>query len=212
MKNSRVKTKKKLTAKGQLMKKELLEKALELFGEKGYHATTVDDIVRAGDTGKGTFYWYWQSKDEIFLELLSNKFESYILALESVEKMKLPAPDKLIMLIAEIGNMVVKYRKLCKLIYSLISADSSEFSSDVLKVTNEYYTRFREILIQFIQDGQQEGNISREVDAQHLATILISIADGILIQEKITNNKYLHPKMAETLISILKKGVLTQPA
>ena len=207
-----MKTTKKLTAKGQLRKKEFLEKALDLFGEKGYHATTIDDIVRAGATGKGTFYWYWQSKDEIFLELLSNKFESYISALENIEKMKLPTADKLIMLFTEIGNMLVKYRKLCKLIYLLISTNADEFNADVLKVTNDYYSRFRKILIQFIQDGQKEGSISRDIEAQHLATILISIVDGLLLQEKVMNANYLHPKMGETLIRVLRSGIMVKSA
>ncbi|MCX5859460.1 MAG: TetR/AcrR family transcriptional regulator [Proteobacteria bacterium] len=212
MKNTGPKAKKKLTAKGQSRKKELLEKALDLFGEKGYHATTIDDIVKAGATGKGTFYWYWQSKDEIFLELLSNKFESYISALENIQKMKIPTTDKLIMLFTEIGNMLIKYRKLCKLIYLLISANSDEFNADVLKATNDYYSRFRKILIQFIQEGQKEGSISRDVDAQHLATIFISIVDGLLLQEKVMNTNYLHPKMGETLITVLRKGIMIQPA
>jgi AcrR family transcriptional regulator len=44
--------------------------AARLFAEKGYHPTSVADIVAALGVGKGVFYWYFASKDELLTELL----------------------------------------------------------------------------------------------------------------------------------------------
>ena len=44
--------------------------AARLFAEKGYHPTSVADIVAALGVGKGVFYWYFTSKDELLAELL----------------------------------------------------------------------------------------------------------------------------------------------
>jgi len=40
------------------------------FAERGYHPTSVAEIVRAIGVGKGVFYWYFSSKEELFLEIL----------------------------------------------------------------------------------------------------------------------------------------------
>lgn len=48
----------------------ILEAATEVFAEKGYYAAAVDDIVRASDTSKGSFYHFFPSKQGIFLALV----------------------------------------------------------------------------------------------------------------------------------------------
>jgi len=44
--------------------------AARLFAERGYHPTSVADIVAALGVGKGVFYWYFASKEELLAELL----------------------------------------------------------------------------------------------------------------------------------------------
>ncbi len=49
---------------------QLVKAAREVFGEKGYHDATVDDITRAAGVAKGTFYLYFDEKREIYYELV----------------------------------------------------------------------------------------------------------------------------------------------
>src|ERR1700704_4093683 len=49
------------------LRERLFRAALELFGEKGFAETTVEDITDAADVGKGTFFNYFPSKDHILL-------------------------------------------------------------------------------------------------------------------------------------------------
>ncbi len=51
---------------------QIKETALEVFSERGYHATSVSDLVAAAGVARGTFYLYFDSKDAIFLELLDD--------------------------------------------------------------------------------------------------------------------------------------------
>ncbi len=44
--------------------------AAERFAENGYHPTSVAEIVQGLGVGKGVFYWYFASKEELFLEIL----------------------------------------------------------------------------------------------------------------------------------------------
>lgn len=48
----------------------ILEAAVRVFAEKGYHETRVDDIVAESQTSKGSVYFYFPSKQEIFLALV----------------------------------------------------------------------------------------------------------------------------------------------
>ncbi|MFG6494946.1 helix-turn-helix domain containing protein [Fictibacillus sp. UD] len=48
---------------------EIIEKAIEMFAEKGFHATTVQEIATALNISKGGFYTYFPSKDELIIEI-----------------------------------------------------------------------------------------------------------------------------------------------
>src|SRR2546429_611099 len=59
-----------LTPRGRDRRRQLMEYATERFAENGYHPTSVAEIVQGLGVGKGVFYWYFSSKDELFGEIL----------------------------------------------------------------------------------------------------------------------------------------------
>jgi AcrR family transcriptional regulator len=62
----------KLTHRGRARREQLITCAARLFAERGYHPTSVADIVEALGVGKGVFYWYFSSKEELLAELLKS--------------------------------------------------------------------------------------------------------------------------------------------
>lgn len=59
-----------LTPRGQERREQLLATATRMFAERGYDPTSVADIVDAMGVGKGVFYWYFPSKEELLGEIL----------------------------------------------------------------------------------------------------------------------------------------------
>jgi len=57
------------------MQKRIFEAAVALFGSKGYHRTTIDEIVVQSGVGKGSFYRYFKSKDELLAKLIKRSFK-----------------------------------------------------------------------------------------------------------------------------------------
>lgn len=59
-----------LTTRGKERRRQLLEFATRRFAENGYHPTSVAEIVQGLGVGKGVFYWYFDSKEQLFQEIL----------------------------------------------------------------------------------------------------------------------------------------------
>jgi AcrR family transcriptional regulator len=59
-----------LTQRGRDRRQQLMAYAIARFAENGYHPTSVAEIVQGLGVGKGVFYWYFASKEELFLEIL----------------------------------------------------------------------------------------------------------------------------------------------
>jgi AcrR family transcriptional regulator len=51
-------------------RRKILESAAQVFSQKGFYGSVVDDIVKASGTSKGAVYFYFDSKDQIFLSLV----------------------------------------------------------------------------------------------------------------------------------------------
>lgn len=62
--------KRRLTPRGTQRRLQLIELATAKFAADGYHPTSVADIVDGLGVGKGVFYWYFSSKEELFVEIL----------------------------------------------------------------------------------------------------------------------------------------------
>jgi AcrR family transcriptional regulator len=58
-----------LSDQGRERKQQLIDAAVELFSERGYHATRVRDICDRAGVAKGLFYWYFPTKLDLFAEL-----------------------------------------------------------------------------------------------------------------------------------------------
>jgi AcrR family transcriptional regulator len=58
-----------LRAQGRKTMRRLLDAGMRVFGERGFHAARVDDIVRAARTSHGTFYLYFANKEDLLRAL-----------------------------------------------------------------------------------------------------------------------------------------------
>jgi AcrR family transcriptional regulator len=64
--------KRELTPRGKERRQQLMAYAAARFAEGGFHPTSVAEIVSGLGVGKGVFYWYFDSKDQLFLEILKD--------------------------------------------------------------------------------------------------------------------------------------------
>lgn len=63
--------------KSQQTMQELMTSAIELFGTKGFANTSVSEITDHAGYAKGSFYRHWNSKDDLFLQIVEQKFRQY---------------------------------------------------------------------------------------------------------------------------------------
>jgi AcrR family transcriptional regulator len=67
-------------------KREIMEAAREVFSAKGYRAAGVSDILEIAGIARGTFYHYFDSKKDVFLELVESYFTEFELVLQDCHK------------------------------------------------------------------------------------------------------------------------------
>ena len=87
------------------IKNRIVSAAWQLFYEKGYNGTTVDDIIELSGTSKGSFYYYFNTKDEL-LNTLSLILDDYYEELEAKMDPEMNSFFKLLYLNCEMHTMM----------------------------------------------------------------------------------------------------------
>lgn len=86
--------------KGERRKQGLLRTAYEMFITRGYENTSVDDIINAAGIAKGTYYYYFETKEAMLEEVIGMMIESEAEAAAKVLEAPIPTPQKVVGIIA----------------------------------------------------------------------------------------------------------------
>ncbi len=155
----------------------ILNAAIRVFAEKGFHQATMDDVAEQAELGKGTLYYYFHSKDEILLQLLENntrEFFEQILQAISGEKNFLQMVRKVLLFYASYFNE----HRLFFNIYFPFESGQIQLKSPQFGEFRQTYREFRKPLEEVLfRQFQKEGiaSISAENFWKILGGVLMSI-------------------------------------
>jgi DNA-binding transcriptional regulator YbjK len=77
-------------------RQKILQAAFEAFAENGYEKTSMDDIVKRSGLSKGTLYWHFTNKRELFLAAIQTPFQLMDMQLNAlIEQEDMTAEDRI---------------------------------------------------------------------------------------------------------------------
>lgn len=158
-------------------KEKIVNAAWELFYEKGYENTTVEDIIAAAGTSKGTFYYYFDRKDAL-LDTLATIFDRQYEKLEKEMASDLNSYDKLLFMNYEMHIFIEKQIEV-NLLSSLYSTQLlSKTQSNLLDQNRVYYKLVSDI----IEEGQKLGQITKDKSVREI-TKYYTLCERALISD-----------------------------
>lgn len=88
--------------KGEKRKQELIRIAYRLFVSKGYERTSVDEIIEEAGIAKGTYYYYFESKEQMLEDVIEMMLQAEMAQAAAVLRAPLSVPEKIVGIIASI--------------------------------------------------------------------------------------------------------------
>lgn len=195
-----------MARKRQSTKGRIVKAAWNLFYKKGYDKTTVDDIISASKTSKGTFYHYFKGK-EALLNSLSYLFDDKYLELSETVDPHLSAYDKLLLLNHELFYMIettIDYHLIASLYSSqLITKDKKS----LLDKKRYYFTWITEIMEKAIEDGEFKNTSS----LNELINIYAMFERALLYDWSVNKGKYslseYSGRLLPHVLDVFKSGI-----
>lgn len=153
----------------------LCGKGLEIFHEKGYYNTSLDDILTELSLSKGAFYHHFKSKEDYFISIVQNLIiqKVYALLIEPLNTKENPLP-----VIVEILEKAMEPGKSNEMAYGFMLND---FLTEFNKRNEEICAQLKEIikvwevnLVSVLKRGKLDGHVARHVDCEGVATYIIA--------------------------------------
>ena len=163
----------------------ILNAAWKLFEEKGYEETTVDEIIEATHTSKGTFYHYFKSKEDL-LSLFSYIFDERYEELSKKLDVDMNSFDKLMVLCDECFSTIENDYSL-ELVARMYSSHLfSKNSKHLLDKNRIYYKLLRNV----IAEGQQRGHIRDDLSPAEIIKAYTIAERGLIYDWCVCNGEY----------------------
>ncbi len=161
----------------------IIRAALEVFSEKGYDRTTTDEIADYAGLSKGLLYFYFGSKEEIFISLLVDGMESLIKKLKKNIKDQDPPEKQLVTFIEteyDFYSANLKFYRLLNSTYSgyVLGKISPENRQ---KFISKHYEEMK-ILEKIFEKGKMEG-VFKNIKTDDLIFSLAGLMHGLLIMK-----------------------------
>lgn len=183
----------------------LLEAGINAMFEKGYTNTGISEVLKSVGVPKGSFYHYFDSKEEFALEIINEFDQEYRAGVLSVLSDKTLAPTARLKRYCKL-NKEKFFEADCKrgCIIGNLSQEMSGQSERLRDRLREVMNGWRLSFAECIREGQESGEFSKSFDAEDMAEFFICGWQGAVMRAKTTQD--LRP--LDNFIELMFEGLL----
>jgi AcrR family transcriptional regulator len=184
-------------------KTKILIAATKIFSSAGYENASVDDIVEKAGVAKGTFYYYFKSKEDVFISLIRTGIEqlSEFMRQESAKHDK---PEmKVTSIIESQYKFFAKNKDICKILLSEIWQFESKWKQKYIPRRDQYIDAMKSA----IEYGQSKNIFDSSIDSLIASTAIFGMVATSALDVAVSGEKSFQ-KAEEMVTKIALSGLL----
>jgi len=192
------------TERGERTRLRILDVAAGRYAEHGYAGTSLNEIIRACGLTKGAFYFHFDSKVELALEVYRHKQHQWLERVSEITTSAAPALDRFIGLGRTLAEMIEAdpaARCVGKLAEALV--DEPGAREHVLRQLDAWV----ELSAGLLREAQAEGDVSGDADAHGIAEVAVSSFIGMEHVAEMRGGGL--REQVERLIDVLSRALTT---
>ena len=176
----------------EMRKRSIIKGALKVFQEVGIEKTTMDEIANESGFGKATLYYYFSSKDEVFVEIMLLGWKKLWAGIEFRIVQKVGPRKKFMGIVKKMGRIVTED----KILYEFLFTAPNYIQDVKMQSWKKYQERIYAILQSIIEDGINKKEF---VDLNPL--LLMKAIGGLFHQLLISNEQELKENDFELMLT-----------
>lgn len=192
------------TAKGADSRTCLLDAAAGVFAAKGYRAATVEEVVATAGLSKGTFYWYFKSKEDLFQTLLKERIDRPARALMEITRTAPADRPTAFDVSAGLSALISGERETLMLLQEYWAAATRD--PRLARRYRRWQEGLRDALAETLEARHETTGVKLEFPARDLATAFIALAEGLAC-EALVDPDAVGPGLFGEILSLVYDGL-----
>ena len=164
----------------QSQQKRIIDGAAQIFAERGYGLTTIDQIGQSLQLSKGAIYIYFKSKEDLFVAVLQSIYERRFTLLSTAYQLDDPISVKFDKILDRLGSLV-NHDDYVFIRLWLEGFLESEHIPSLQKIKTDSHQNFYNLLYGLLQEGQLNGEINPEINLSSVTAALMAVSDGLML-------------------------------
>ena len=171
--------------KSQANRKMLLDAGLRIIIQQGYNNTGIKQLVSAVGVPKGSFYNYFDSKEDFGIEIIDHYANQIQTRLDSALKTDANGLAALKHFFTELIQSFEdkSYREGC--LVGNLAAEMADSSEPIRKALSTVYAQWQLPTSELLRRGQESKDVRHDIDAESLATFVWNTFEGALLRMKV---------------------------
>jgi TetR/AcrR family transcriptional regulator, transcriptional repressor for nem operon len=166
-------------------REKLLEAATAMFGQVGYQAASVDDILEASSVSPSNFYYHFRSKEELALEVLEGYFDKSRQRIAPLfMNKKLSDSAKLEQLHQTFVKKMTENGCCGGCPLGNLAQELSDTHPDFRRRLADFFEECMEGIAAVVRHGVRSGEFRRDVDPEAAAYLLLGAIEGLVLLSK----------------------------
>lgn len=157
-------------------RKKILDAALKCFNERGYYETTMDLIAKKAHITKRGLYFYFKSKDELFIEIFNFSGSNFFKQISTYIKENNSLEERLLLFVTKGGSVLKENEDFMRFMVEFMSVGARK--PEVRMVMTKYYKEHLENFKHVLQAGITSGKF-KEHNIDKVARAMFMISMGI---------------------------------
>ncbi|MCZ8514728.1 TetR/AcrR family transcriptional regulator [Paenibacillus filicis] len=154
--------------------------ALELFAKKGYHNTKISDVVKAAGVSQGTFYWYFESKEQLTLELIHSGKEMLAKVIGQGYRKHAGSVEDMVSSSARLLTDLFEFADRNRYLMALLLIKGQGADPPVREAVSQTWIAFEEAFKSNVERAIELGMLPKFKDITLRVNILVSLITGVL--------------------------------
>lgn len=155
-----------------MSKNKIISASIEVFAEFGYHKASMDEIALRANVAKGTLYYHFSSKAELFKTIVMNAFNDLIDRVITDLKSDFNSEELIKRIIRHNTDLFLESTDFVQIIYNELSNGIEQEVLDELKKIKVEYLNF---ITNILKEGIEGGEVELKVDCNLASSAIFGI-------------------------------------
>ena len=188
-------------------RREILDTALDLFSEKGYHNVSMHEIAREAEFAIGTLYKFFKNKEDLYKALIMEQAEEFHDVMNKAIDISDNEIEKIHNYVKVKGEVFMNNTSMIRLYFAETRGASFNIKAGLDADIRKMYDDFLHKLAEVFESGIKKKRFKRLLDPYYLAVALDSLTNAFLFLWLEDPKRHPYLKNVETIMGIFFNNV-----